>query len=66
MNAFDNRGLVGFADRAVSIPTGGVDTLDFDLSPEGQEFLYQSGYKAAGEFFAGNPSGRNSLGQTPP
>lgn len=65
MNAFDRRDLAGFGDRAVSIPTGEVDTLDFDLSEEEQEFLFRSGYEAAKQFFDGNPSGRNSLGEIP-
>jgi NTE family protein len=65
MNALDSRGLLSFGDRVVSIPTGDVETLDFELSAEQQDFLYRSGYEAARAFFAGNPSGRNSLGEVP-
>jgi NTE family protein len=65
MNAFDRRDLLAFGDRVVSIPTGDVDTLDFNLSLEQREFLYESGYEAAREFFATHPSGRNSLGELP-
>ena len=65
MNAFDRRGLLGFGDRVVSVPTGEVETLDFQLSPEQRDFLYRSGYDAARAFFAGHPSGRNTLGEIP-
>ncbi|MGH2982214.1 MAG: patatin-like phospholipase family protein [Solirubrobacterales bacterium] len=65
MNAFDRRDLLGFGDRVVAIPTGDVETLDFDLSPQQREFLYRSGYEAAREFFATHPSGRNALGEIP-
>jgi NTE family protein len=65
MNAFDRRDLLSFGDRVVSIPTGDIDSLDFDLSPEEREFLYRSGYEAARAFFATNPTGRNSLGEVP-
>jgi NTE family protein len=66
MNAFDNRDLIGFRSRTVSIPTGDVETLDFSLSPEEREFLYRSGYEAARAFFASNPDGRNTFGAVPP
>lgn len=38
--------------RTVPIPTLGVQTTEFDLSSERREALYQSGVKAAEEFFA--------------
>jgi NTE family protein len=65
MNAFDTRGVLGFGDRVVSIPTGDVETLDFNLSAEQREFLYRSGHEVAAAFFAAHPSGRNSLGEVP-
>lgn len=65
MNAFDHRDLAGFGDRAVAVPTGGVDTLDFTLTSEQKEFLYRSGHEAARAFFATDPSGKNSLGHRP-
>jgi NTE family protein len=65
MNAFDQRNLLAFGDRVVSIPTGDVDTLDFGLSLEQREFLFRSGYEAARAFFATHPSGRNALGEIP-
>lgn len=65
MNAFDTREVLSFGDRVVSIPTGSVGTLDFQLSQEERDFLYRSGYETAQAFFAGRPSGRNSLGEVP-
>jgi NTE family protein len=65
MNAFDRRDLLSFGDRVVSIPTGDVDTLDFELTSEQREFLYRSGYDAARAFFATRPTGRNSFGEVP-
>lgn len=66
MNAFDTRGVLSFGDRVVSIPTGDVEPLDFQLSAEQRDFLYRSGYEAASDFFASHPSGRNSYGALPP
>ena len=37
--------------RTVPVPTMGVGTTEFDLSPEKSEALYQAGHKAAVEFF---------------
>jgi NTE family protein len=65
MNAFDRRDLLSFGDRVISIPTGDVDTLDFDITEEEREFLYRSGYEAARAFFATHPTGRNALGEVP-
>jgi NTE family protein len=65
MNAFDTRDVLGFGDRVVSIPTGDVETLDFDLSTEQRDFLFRSGHEAGKEFFAAHPSGRNALGEVP-
>jgi NTE family protein len=65
MNAFDRRNLLAFGDRVVSIPTGDVETLDFELSEDEQEFLFRSGYEAARAFFATHPSGRNTFGEVP-
>lgn len=65
MNALDARGVLGFGDRVVSIPTGDVETLDFSLSEPQREFLYRSGFEAARAFFDGHPRGRNSLGELP-
>ena len=65
MNAFDARDVLGFGDRVISIPTGDVETLDFNLSAEERDFLYQSGHEAGTAFFEGDPSGRNALGEVP-
>jgi NTE family protein len=65
MNAFDTRDVLGFGDRVVSIPTGDVETLDFNLSASDREFLFRSGHEAGAAFFATHPTGRNSLGEIP-
>lgn len=38
--------------RTIPIPTLGISTLDFDLTPERRDALYESGRKAAEEFLA--------------
>lgn len=38
--------------RTIPIPTLGVQTTDFDLSPSRKEALYNSGHEAAQKFFA--------------
>jgi NTE family protein len=65
MNAFDARDVLGFGDRVISIPTGDVETLDFNLSAEDRDFLYRSGHEAGTAFFAAHPSGRNAFGKVP-
>jgi NTE family protein len=66
MNAFDRLDMEAFGNRTIAIPTGDVSTLDFALSAEQQQFLYDSGYHAAKAFFAGNPKPTNTYGATPP
>ncbi|HEY7256765.1 MAG TPA: patatin-like phospholipase family protein [Solirubrobacterales bacterium] len=65
MNAFDTRDVLAFGDRVVSIPTGDVETLDFNLSAEQRDFLFSSGHEAGTAFFAAHPSGRNAFGEVP-
>jgi NTE family protein len=65
MNAFDARGVLSFGNRVVSIPTGDVETLNFEISAAERNSLYRSGYEAARAFFAAGPSGRNSFGAVP-
>jgi hypothetical protein len=49
----------------IAIPTGSVSTLNFSLSQEEREFLYQSGYDTAREFFtSADPT--NRFGAKPP
>jgi hypothetical protein len=50
---------------ALSIPTGDVPTLDFDLSDAQKQQLYEFGYRAAAAFFAARPDGRNTYGKVP-
>lgn len=39
--------------RTIAIPTMGVCTTEFDITPERKELIFMSGYNAAREFFAG-------------
>lgn len=66
MNAFDKLDMQAFGNRTIAIPTGDVSTLDFGLSAEQKQFLYDSGYQAAKSFFASNPKPTNTYGATPP
>lgn len=40
-------------NRTIAIPTMGVKTTEFDITPERKDMLFQAGYNAAREFFAG-------------
>ena len=66
MNALDKFELRRFGSRVIPIPTGRVATLNFNLSKEEKAYLYDSGYKAARAFFAGQPVPENSYGRTLP
>ena len=66
MNAFDKLEMQAFGNRTIAIPTGDVSTLDFALSDEQKQFLYDSGYQAAKSFFAAGPKPTNTYGATPP
>ena len=50
--------------RTVSIPTGEVRTLDFDLGDEEKQTLYDSGHEAAEAFFGAEDEYLNSFGRT--
>ncbi|HHT28286.1 MAG TPA: patatin-like phospholipase family protein [Firmicutes bacterium] len=53
MEAHDARAIKeSNAVRTIRIDTLGVSTVDFDISAEQREALYQSGYNAARRFFA--------------
>jgi len=65
INALDTLENAAFANRTISIPTGAVPTLQFDLSDEQKAFLYDSGYKTAKAFFDSKPEGRNTFGAIP-
>jgi NTE family protein len=66
MNALDKLEMKEFQPRTISIPTGAVPTLEFALTKEQKDYLYQSGYETARAFFGSNPSGRNTFGAVPP
>ncbi len=65
MNALDKLEMVAFQPRTISIPTGQVPTLKFDLSPEEKKELYDSGYETAKAFFDRKPTGINTFGEIP-
>jgi len=62
-NALDKFELQRFESRVIPIPTGEVSTLNFDLSDAEKDYLYESGLKAATQFFATAPSAENSYGE---
>jgi NTE family protein len=66
MDALDKLEMKAYESRTISIPTGDVSTLNFSLSEAEKSFLYESGHKAAEEFFAGKPMARNIYGKQPP
>jgi hypothetical protein len=43
INALDSFELATFPERVIAIPTGTVSTLNFSLSQQDKDFLYQSG-----------------------
>jgi NTE family protein len=66
MNAFDRFDEKLFGPRTVAIPTGDIETLDFDLTEAEKTELFEFGHQAAKEFFAKEPKGVNLLfGATP-
>jgi NTE family protein len=66
VNALDKFELRRFRSRVIPIPAGRVATLNFSLSESEKEYLYESGYKAAQDFFAAHPTPENSFGRVPP
>jgi NTE family protein len=65
MNAFDKLDTLAFGPRTISIPTGDIESLDFSLSQEQKDELFDFGKKAAQEFFSHGPTGVNTFGATP-
>jgi NTE family protein len=64
INALDDLELESFGNRVIAIPTGSVSTLNFSLSEEERQFLYDSGYATAKQFFA-SPDPTNRFGVRP-
>ena len=67
MNALDQFESKQFGNRTISIPTGDIETLDFELSGPQKIKLFDFGHKAATEFFGQEPppDGLNSFGEVP-
>jgi NTE family protein len=65
INARDDFELQYFGNRVISIPTGNVSTLNFSLSAEEKQGLYDAGHRTASEFFA-SADPTNRFGARPP
>jgi NTE family protein len=65
MNAFDKFDTLAFGPRTISIPGDDVESLDFSLSQQQKDELFNFGREAAAKFFAGNPNGVNTFGAVP-
>ena len=65
-NAWDERMELATRVRTVTVPTFEISTLDFGLSREDAERLYQSGLEAATEFFRTETRYVDEYGQTAP
>jgi hypothetical protein len=64
INALDDFEMESFGNRVIAIPTGSVPTLDFSLSEQQRQYLYDSGYRAAQQFFE-HPDPTNRFGARP-
>ena len=64
--AWDERMQLATRVRTVTIPTFEISTLDFNLSPDDADRLYQSGLAAATEFFRTETRYIDQYGQTAP
>ena len=62
--AWDRRTSKATRVRTVSIPTGEVRTLDFDLGDEDKRFLHDSGSGSAAAFFGEQHEYLNSFGRS--
>lgn len=47
--------------RTIPIPTGEIKTTQFDLTDKQKDWLYNSGYRAASEFFGQSNKVKNLL-----
>jgi NTE family protein len=66
MTAWDERLELSSAVRTISIPTGNVATLNFDLGKAERDALYNGGHDVARDFFRSLPEYVNQHGQTAP
>ena len=65
-SAWDERMELATRVRTVTIPTYEIPTLNFDLSRQDAERLYESGFEAATEFFRTETRYVDQYGQTAP
>jgi len=66
MSAWDQRLERSSAVRTISIPTGNVGTLDFNLGESDREALYLGGHDVARDFFRAEPEYVNQFGHRAP
>lgn len=66
MTAWDERLEHSSAVRTISIPTGTVSTLNFDLSASDRDALFHGGHDVARDFFRTLPEYVNQHGQKAP
>jgi NTE family protein len=66
MTAWDERLELSSAVRTVSIPTGDVSTLNFDLTQADRDALFHGGHDVARDFFRTLPEYVNQHGQRAP
>lgn len=65
ISALDRLEMPSFKERTISIPTGDIPTLDFELTDKQKKELYDFGHAAGEDFFKKDPDGRNSFGIVP-
>jgi NTE family protein len=66
INELDDLSARAFSHRTITIPTGGVAALQFELHISQKQALWQAGHAAATAFFAAAPTARNIYGHKPP
>jgi len=64
-NALDKFEEKQYHPRTISLPTGDIGTLDFALTDQQKQELYDLGYQAAKQFFDARPNGVNTYGAIP-
>ncbi len=66
INELDDLSARAFSHRTITIPTGGVAALQFELHITQKQALWRAGHAAAEGFFAAAPTARNIYGHEPP
>ncbi len=66
INELDDLSARAFSHRTITIPTGAVAALQFELHISQKQALWKAGHAAATGFFASAPTARNIYGHEPP